>query len=261
MSNLIDMLEKAGDSTPGPMGFGPATGQSKSTTQMVLVVRISSDLLSNPRSIEKLESNAILIDATIEEFTKITKNLGAKPHGLHCTEVTASDASALVDSCCDFVIFESLQSEAAVTNIDDIGIVVMISNDMDKETIRSLGMLPIDAALLRPPLLNLPLKLDDATRIQKLTRLVGKPVLVETPNGIDEHSIEVLRNIGVQGLIIDFVNASDLEKINETNEAISKLKKIEPKAARHNALLPQLTVTDKMYPDDIEDDTEDEEGF
>ena len=70
MSNLIDMLEKAGDSTPGPMGFGPASGQGKPATQMVLVVRVSSALLSNPRSTEKLESDAILIDTTIEEFKK-----------------------------------------------------------------------------------------------------------------------------------------------------------------------------------------------
>ena len=254
MSNLIDMLEKAGDSTPGPMGFGPASGQRKSATQMVLVVRVSSDLLSNPQGTEKLESDAILIDTTIEEVKKITENSGAQSHGIHCTEVTASDASALVDSCCDFVVFESLQSEASVTNIDDIGIVVVISTDMDKETIRSLGMFPIDAALLRPPLVDLPLKFADAARIQKLTRLVDKPVLVETPDGIDEHSIEVLRNIGVQGLIIDFVNASDLEKITETNEAISKLKKIEPKAARRNVLLPQLAVTDNLDPDPSEDE-------
>ena len=254
MSNLIDMLEKVGDSTPGPMGFGPATGQSKSTTQMVLVVRISPDLLSNHSGIEKLESNPILIDTTVEEFIKIPKPTGAKPHGLHCTKVTASDASDLIDSCCDFVVLESLQSEAAVTNIDDLGIVVTISNDMEKETIRSLGMLPIDAVLLRPPLLDLPLKLDDAVCIQKLTRLLDKPMLVETPNGVDDHSMEVLRNIGVQGLIMDFVNASDLEKIKKTNEAISKLKKIEPKAAPRNVYLPQLTVTDKVYPDDAEDE-------
>jgi hypothetical protein len=253
MSNLIDMLEKIGDSTPGPMGFGPATGQSKSTTQMVLVVRISPDMLSNQSVIEKLESNAILVDTTVEEFLKITKPIDTKPHGLHCTKVTASGASTLIDSCCDFVILESLQSEAAVTNIDDLGIVVTIDNDMEKETIRSLGMLPIGAVLLRPPLVDLPLRLDDAINIQKLARLIGKPMLVETPNGVDEQGIEVLRNIGVQGLIMDFVNVQDLEKIKETNEAISNLKKIEPKAARRNVYLPQLTVKDKLYPDDAED--------
>ena len=254
MSKLIDMLEKTGDFTPGPMGFGLATSREKSTAQMVLVVRASTDLLTKTNSLEKVEADAILVDTNIEEFREVTKSLSNRPCGFYSAELTALNASELVDSCCDFVIFESLNSEAAITNIVDLGIVAVISADMDKETVRSIGMLPIDAVLLRPSLRDQPLTVNEATDIQKLARLVGKPVLVETPNGISQQNLEVLKNIGVEGLIVDVENTTDLDKITKTNEAISKLQRAEHKTARRDAIIPQIAATDQVDPDDTGDD-------
>lgn len=258
MSKLIDMLEKAGQQLPGPMGFGPATGKSAERNQIVLLARVLSDVLAKDRSLTKAEADAFLVGGNLDEADEFDNALGDRTWGFRNTGLTAADASKLAESGCDFVVFESFESEAAVLNIEDLGLVATVDADMDEEAVHSLGALPISAALRSPSLRELPLTVQTAADIQKLARLVGKPTLVEAPEGIGRQDIEVLRNIGVAGLIIDLDRPADVDRISETREAIAKLPKRLPKSPRSDALLPQVGFTadagaDADEPDDDED--------
>ena len=254
MSKLIDMLEKAGQQLPGPMGFGPATERGAERNQIVLLARVLSDVLAKDRSLTEAQADAFLVGGNLDEAEEVANALGDHTWGFRNTGLTAADASKLAESGCDFVVFESFESEAAVLNIEDLGVVVTVDADMDDETVHSLGALPVGAALVSPSLRELPLTVQTAANIQKLARLVGKPTIVEAPEGIGGQDIEVLRNIGVAGLIVDLDDTGDLDRIAKTREAIAKLPKRLPKSPRRDALLPQVGFTADAGADEPDDD-------
>ena len=253
MSKLIDMLEKAGRQLSGPMGFRPAAGRGAPASQIVLLAGVLPEALAKDRSIAEAEADAFLLDAGPDVVEEAAKALGSRVWGLRSANLTAAGASKLAESDCDFVVFESLESEASALNVEDLGMVAALDGDVDEETVRSLGALPVDAALLRPSLRGLPLTVRAAAGIQKLARLVGKPAVVEAPDGIERQDIEALAVIGVAGLIVDVENAAGLDRIAETKEAIARLPRRRPESSRRDALLPPIGDAG-VYADELDDE-------
>ena len=239
MSNFIEILEKVGETAPSPLGFAAATGGDDAAPQIALVARVSADDVAKDAGVAGADAAALLVETGFPLPDAAADALEDRLWGVRLlpspATYTAGQVAALVEQGCDFVVFESLNSEAAILNDEDLGKVVALSADADEEASRAIGDLPFDAALFAPGVGSGPLTQGDLVVMQKVRRLVGQPFLVETPEGLGKADVEVMRNLGVEGLVVD---VPPLERATETAEAIRSLRRRPSRRRRSNALVP-----------------------
>ena len=245
MSTFIELLEKVGETAPAPLGFAAATARDAAAPQIVLAARVLADELSERPEAATADAAALLVETGYPLPDTAAGALKDRLWGVRLTPsplaYTLEQVEALVERGCDFVVFESMDTEAAVLNDDDLGKIVTLAADVDEEVARTVADLPFDAVGFRPGIGKGPLTLSDLVALQRVRRLVGQPFLVEAPEGLEQADVEAMRNLGVEGLI---VNVPPLERAAETAAAISSLRKRPARRRRSNALVPGASIED-----------------
>jgi hypothetical protein len=244
------------------MGFGPPAGQDRHGSQIILVARVLSDELAANPGLGDADADAFLVapksadDATIDA---IAASFEKSPWGVRLSEFSAAQASQLAAKGADFIVFESMSTQASVLNVEDLGVIATIEASMGDEAIRALSELPLDAALFSPSLRELPLSFETAIDLQKVLGLLNKPLIVEAPDGIEQRDIELLRNIGVSGLILDLHTKDDIDRIATTQKAIDGLPRPKSGRTHGDALVPHVAAGPAASaPTPDEDDDEDD---
>ena len=264
MSKFIDALNEAGQGPSAPMGFG-ASVASKGPPEIVLVARVMPDELAKTPRLRDAAADGFLVAAPEGKaaLDAVSEALSGLTWGVRNELFRAGDAAVLPESGCDFIVFESMYTEAGVLNTEDFGVVPTVDlegarlSQMEDEDIRALSRLNVGAFLFGPSLRTLPLTIQAAIGIEKVLGLVHKPLVVEAPEGIDKADIEVLRDIGVSGLIVDLDSSADMDRIAKIRTDIETLPKPKPKSRGRDALLP--AVESSLEPGEIEDDDNDED--
>ena len=245
MSTFIELLEKVGETAPAPLGFAAATGRDAAAPQIVLAARVLADQLSERPEVAAADAAALLVETEYPLPDTAAGALKDRLWGVRLTPspsaYTVEQVEALVERGCDFVVFESMDTEAAVLNDDDLGKVVTLDAAVDEEAARAIADLPFDAVLFRPGVGSSPLTLSDLVALQRVRRLAGQPFVVEASEGLEQADVEAMRNLGVEGLI---VNVPPLERAAETAAAISSLRKRPARRRRSNALVPGASIED-----------------
>lgn len=239
MSKFIELLKKVGETAPSPLGFAAATGSDDATPQIALVARVAASEVVKDPEVARVDSTALLVETGYPLPDAAAGALEGRLWGVRLVPspaaYTAGQVAALVEQGCDFVVFESMDTKAAVLNDDDLGKMVMLGADVEEETARAVADLPFDAVLFHHGVGNRPLTLNDLVALQKVRRLAAQPFVVEASAGLEQADVEVMRNLGVQGLIVD---VPPLERATETAEAIRSLRRRPPRRRRSNALVP-----------------------
>ena len=265
MSKLIDLLEKAGQQVPARMGFGPPVGQDRHGSQIILVARVLSDNLAANPGLGEANADAFLVgpnsadDATIDV---IAATFEKRTWGVRLSEFSAAQAGRLAAKGSDFIVFESMSTQASVLNEEDLGVIATLDASMGDEAIRALSELPLGAALFKPSLSELPLSFETAIDLQKVLGVLSRPLIVEAPAGIEQREIELLKNIGVSGLVLDLDTKDDIDRIAKTQKAIEGLPRPKSRRTLGDALVPTAAaepVGGIAAPE--EDEYDDEEDF
>lgn len=242
MSKLIDMLAKAGQQTPSAMGFSPPDNQDLGGSQIVLVVRLLADNLSaNLPLVNKTNADAVMVNLNSADFETIDKTLATlktSPWGVSSNNLTACEAKKLVEKGSDYIVFQSMSTQASLLNEEDLGVITTVTPDISEETMRALSELPIDAIMFSPDLENLPLTFEEVIDLQKVLGLLNKPLLVGISNKADCNDIELLRNIGVAGLILDLNTETDISKIATIRKTIDCLPNSKSRWLHGGTLIP-----------------------
>ena len=245
MSRFIELLEKVGETAPAPLGFAAATGRDDTAPQIALVVCVTADDLAKETGVPDANAAALLVETEYPLPDAASKALKDRLWGVRLTPspsaYTVEQVEALVERGCDFVVFESMDTEAAVLNDDDLGKIVTLAADVDKEAARAVADLPFDAVVFRSGVGKGPLTLSDLVALQRVRRLAGQPFVVEASEGLEQADVEAMRNLGVEGLIVD---VPPLEHAAETASAISSLRKRPARRRRSNALVPGASIED-----------------
>ncbi len=245
MSKFIELLEKVGETAPAPLGFAAATDRDAAAPQIVLAARVPAGDLTDSPEVAAAEAAALLVETEYPLPDAAAEALEDRLWGVRLaprpSTYTVEQVEGLVERGCDFVVFESLDTQAAVLNDDDLGKVVTLGSDVDEEVGRAVADLPFDAVLFRPDVGNGPLALSDLVAVQRVRRVTGQPFVVEAPEGLERADVEAMRNLGVEGLI---VHAPPLERAAETAAAISSLRKRPSRRQRANALVPGASIED-----------------
>ena len=257
MSKFIDALTTAGQKSPTPMGFGSASGRGEGNPQIVLAARVLvAKVAKNPRLAEA-HADAFLLGNN--PTAPVAKALKDRVWGVRAERWSADEGKRLIDSGCDFVVFESMDTEAGLLNEEHLGVVVTVNPEMGEEAIRALSELPVDGILFSPALRELPLTVGTAVEIQKVLGLMEKPLIVEAPDGIGRSDIELLRNLGVGGLFVGLDDMDHMDRVARIKADIQALPRPKPRRREHGALVPSSAGQGEVHDHSVDDDDDDDD--
>ena len=241
MSKFIERLDKVGQETSAPLGFGTASRRDASSSNMMLVGTISSDGLSKNRGASEVEVDAIVVSLDSPEGKSIdgvVDSLKDRLWGVRVGAINEEQAAQLKEKGCDFVVFEIGETAAAVLNDEDLGKLVAVAPDLSEDLAHAIHELSIDGVLFSPEGDLLPLTIRKMVDIQMVRGLIGRHFLMAAPSNLGSSDLEVLRNAGIGGLVIDL---SSTEDVSKTKEAIANLPRHKQKPRGRDAVVPQTS--------------------
>lgn len=256
MSKLIQRIEQVGKSTPAPLGFGVATRQQPAPAFAIIA---STAVESRASTVGEGQADGVLFTpdtVDIEALASAASCLGDIPWGVRLQNADRASVESLREKGCDFIAF--LPSGVALDALqdDELGRLLVVTPDMDKEQAHILEDLPMDAALFAqapPKKLTLEVLLELAAHRNQIGRFFLLPV-TDVPSIWD---LECLRNIGVEGLVLN-LDQAEAGALEALQERIRELPKPKPRNERHAALIPQLSLGGEGHGGQEEEDDDEE---
>jgi hypothetical protein len=254
MSKLIDTLEKVGQSAPSPLGFGGTSRTTSSVPEIMLIGQVAADELINDRSLLDAEVDGVLVvpdSWSKRSLDRIRSALKGKVWGVRANNITESQAVDLKERGCDFIVFEADHTEAAVLNDDELGKIIVVDSELRGREARGIQGLSIDSVLLEQEDKLVPLTVRKLIEIQQSLGRFDKPSLLGTSSEVGAADLEVLRNAGIQGLVVDLAAPDTIAK---TRDAISGLPRPRSKSGSRSAAVPRVPASSAAAHEHDEDD-------
>jgi hypothetical protein len=221
------------------MGFGAPRAQK--TPGMALVGLVSGDYTAGMKAIAKLAPDAALITGAsgLPPLNKVGTSLGeGMPWGLRVSSLTDEEARTYEDGGSDLLAFSLEGTPVSAVAPDGMARILCIEADIQIEQIRALDALPIDAVLLSMTEVSAPWTLANLTTIAGVSQRVDKYLLVEVSQLPGAKDLEAIREVGVQGLVVD-VGAVASESLAELKAALLDMPRQRPPTkGRAAAILP-----------------------
>ena len=242
MSKFIESLQKVGVSVVAPLGFGAGRSQDKNPA-LALV------WLSEFKRIEDLKSYSLesSSDSYIVSANKVVKSQlsGVKKvakggtWGVWLETVTPASLEVLQKEGGDFFLFSKLETSVEILAGDQLGKVMVIEVGQPEDTIRSIEDLPIDAVLLLGLEKSSPMTVGDMLKIGVIRDQISKPLLLLRKIRLNQGELEILQDMGVQGIVVD---ANEL-KVVEVSDMQGDIQRLRPRKNGRDiaALVPRIT--------------------
>ena len=240
------------------MGFGPRAANRRSANALAIAGTVAPSGLAKAKAGIK-SVDAVLLNSTDKDqktLDKAAAKLNDELWGVRGGAVSAEQARHLAEMGCDFIVFDAEGSSAALLDIEDIGKVVTVGDELDDDMARSIAGLPIDAILYTPNKLDLPLTVAGLLALSRVRGLLDLPYIMAVSGAVTGDDIAALRNVGIAGLVMDLSAPDD---IASTAKAITSLPRKKPRHNRSSALVPRVAADgpqeyeDDDYPEEDED--------
>ena len=196
MSKLSKKIRAAGRAEPAPLGFASTTTQVRQSS-LLCGVRLR-DPAAAAGAASKGADFVILEQVArskIKGVAKVDASVGV------AGDFDASALVALAKAGVDFVVLSGPEAMAAPLADDSVGSVMVLDSDLDDTYLRLLGDLGLDALVVAAP--ESPLTVERLLAVRRLSALARTPLLANAQPDIDEESLELLRDSGVSGIVLD----------------------------------------------------------
>ena len=241
MSKLLDRLERVNRGPTASLGFGAAARVEK-TRAMALVGTLSDPgkAVEGASDLAKIDADGALIDGL--DLKKIQKQLAQAldtvPWGVRVPGLNSEQVSQYKEQGCDFMAFPAGNALLEALGEADTAYILSIQPDIDDKLLRAIETLPVDAVLLPFKSADPPLTLQHLLTISSVRRAFSKYLLLELPGAPTSKEMEALRDIGVNGLVVDttVVSAEKLAGLHEELLALPRRKR--DRSERATAILP-----------------------
>ena len=161
---------------------------------------------------------------------------------------------SLCDAGCDFIVLANFEVKLDLLNSDEIGRFFQIPPSFSTDQAHSIVDLPIDMVLLSGPLAP-PITLQQILEISTTRGEIGKPALLVLNGLPSDWEIECLRDIGIDGLILD-VRLSKPDALASLKRRILDLPRRRPRAERTAPTVPSM---DQPHASEFDEEDEEEE--
>lgn len=240
MSKLIDMLDRVGQQSPTPIGFGPASRRSEGAPSMLLIGQLAGAQLSRNTTLSEAQVDALLVTLDSRDkraIDRTAKTVTGRLWGARVSGLEEEQAQQLKAAGCDYVIFDAEATVASVLTDEELGKIIAVGPDLNEDVARAIQELPIDAILFSPQEELLPLTVQKLIDMQIVRGLVDKPFVIATPPELTPPELQAFRNADIAGLMFEL---SSTDHVAEMREALSNLPRRKPRARPRGAIVPQV---------------------
>jgi hypothetical protein len=224
MSRLIDKLKNLREAAPQPLGF-TSTAASTAKPRMQLIALVAADNLSKVS--DKLSpADAVLVEVAksddVDELEKVCKAKDGLIGGAWLKASNGGSLKKVLNAACDFVVFAP-SAPLTVTQKDKLGRVLEMDAALSEGLLRTAADLPVDVVLAAGTGDEKSLTLNRLMLIQRVVYLVGKPILVPVPIGINGAELQALWDMGIGGVVAEVTDEKSADKLSDLNKLIEKL--------------------------------------
>ena len=208
MSRFIDKLKQASQSEPQPMGFRKEISVSR--PRLLLVAEVKDGAAAGV--VEGVD--AVLLEGT-------AKNTPAKtdiPVGIRLFGGKAGKLEGI-----DYVVIKP-ETPVTIAGDEKIGKVIAVEASLEMGLLRALEDLPLDALFI----------IGDGTQTQIVTwqylmlckrfsAISGKPVLAAVSPDVSQGELQLLWEVGVDGVVVKVAPGQPVERLRELRQMIDGL--------------------------------------
>jgi len=215
---------------------------------LILALCSSSDQV--PQDTASVPDAIIFTDEPPKQSTSHLNSLGVT-WGVSLERYTTKSMKSLCDAGCDFIVLANFKVKLDLLNNDDIGRFFQIPPSFSTDQAHSIVDLPIDMVLLSDPLVP-PITLQQVLDISTTRGEIGKPALLILNGLPSEWEIECLRDIGIDGLILD-VRQSKPDAFASLKRRILDLPR---RRSRSERTVPTVPSMDQPHASEYEEEEE-----
>ncbi len=236
MSRLADKIKRATRVVGAPIGFGVGA-ERRALPTLLCLLRLDKDQAGKIGDAAAAGADAVIITGLeAARLEGVLKKLGDVPAGLRLGNAERTAVAAAREAGADFVLLDE-QSSAEVVLEERVGFVVGAGTDAGDAELRALGGLPLDA--LEVPAVREPITLRRLMELRRLSMLSQTPLFIEVSVEAGPSQLEVLRDAGAVGVIIDGKSAGKLAALREA--VLSLPPRGRRREERTEAVVPSLS--------------------
>ncbi len=218
MSKLADRIRKTSHTEPAPLGFAPIAA-AKAAPTMLTLVWLSANEAGKASEAAAKGADGVIVDGI---DPKKLKEQGGKADGIvvgvRPPKAARDIVASLKQAGADFAVVEADSSMADALLEENMGYVLSAKTPLDDTRLRLLAELGLDALIVEAP--PPPVTMERMLDLRRIASLSRTPLLAEIAPDADASLLQVLRDSGVTGVVID---ASGIGKLQALRERIASL--------------------------------------
>lgn len=254
MSKFADRLQSLSKSSTAPIGFHASASESKSPA-MLLIAGLSGAQVKEARTAADVNADAGLILGRVPSagtVKQMVEAAGDVPLGVFVKGISQEDTNKLVDSGCDFVVFDT-KVAAAILHKEEVGKFLMIEPSLDQGLVRAINSLEVDGVFINTAGGEPFLAVEHLLACRRFVELLEKPVMITLPSPVTSAELASLWRLGVDGVVAP--SPQSIETLAELKRIIGEL----PRGARGRRAKVSVMLPRQGGVAPAEEDVEEEE--
>lgn len=203
MGKLADRLKDVMERTARPMGFRSAAAQAKPAQLLLLASIEGVEKDAAARAIREGAHGVLTMTAPSSDADELKDFGAAAANGIWGGVMEAGgkeEVGRLKAAGAHFALFRSTGVAGEALEVEDIDKVLEVDQEWPDMLLRSVAGLQVAAVLYRLSVDGLTLQ--GLLQCRRVASLVGKPLLAAMPPSTDGASMTLLRDTGVDGVIV-----------------------------------------------------------
>lgn len=238
MSKFVDKLHKLTKSPVPAIGFHVAASKSKNPPMLFVAELSGIDAAEVTNAVRSNADAGLILSSNFKpgNLKKTITAMGDIPLGVLIRGITEKRVSKVINSGCDFVVFD-MQASSAVLREEKAGKFLLIEPSLDQGLVNAINDLDIDGVFINKgedPFITV----KHLVVCHRFNKLVNKPLMVILPSPITSVEIASLWKASIAGIVAP--PTQPVDTFAELKEAINTLSgQIKHRRGKANAVLPQ----------------------
>ncbi|MBI2865924.1 MAG: hypothetical protein HYX99_00995 [Chloroflexi bacterium] len=255
MSKFAERLSQATRDVAPPIGFGAAS-VARRAAPMLLVADITGTE-GNLAAVKELADAALLtVPHTIgleEQVPRLVRGLGGMPFGVWLEALPEAEVEDLSRLGCDFVVFGSEGTSAAIVRHEGMGKVLAVNTAMPDSMAAAVEGLEVDAVAIRGEE-EAGLSLHSLLLYYRFSGLTSRPLMVTAPKELTTPDLEDLLSAGAYSLLVNMeeVGKQGLQKVREAIRQLPTTHRRRPLRAR--PVVPRPAIAEEAAREEEEEE-------
>ena len=238
MSKFVDKLHKLAKSPAPAIGFHVAASKSKNPPMLFVTGLSGIDTAEVTNAVRSNADAGLILSSSFKpgNLKKTITAMGDIPLGVLISGITEKRVSKVINSGCDFVVFD-MQTSSAVLREEKTGRFLLVEPSLDQGLVNAINNLDIDGVFIN--------KSEEAfitvkhlVVYHRFSKLLNKPLIVVLPSPITGVEIANLWKTSIVGIVTP--PTQPVDTFTELKEAINTLAgQTKRRRDKANAVLPQ----------------------